>query len=46
MVRDARRCRAPHIAVIPRLDRGIQYAADFRFLTDALEYWVARFRGR
>jgi hypothetical protein len=29
-------------AVIPRLDRGIQYAARFRSITDASEYWIVR----
>jgi hypothetical protein len=29
-----------------RLQRGIQYAAAFRFKpTAALEYWITRFRG-
>jgi hypothetical protein len=47
--RYARRCI--HIfAVMPRLDRGIQYAAadlvGASSATKAAEYWIARLRGR
>jgi hypothetical protein len=31
--------------VIARLDRAIQYAEPFNFLTDACGYWMPRFRG-
>jgi hypothetical protein len=31
--------------VIARLDRAIQYAAAFRTIAMALEYWIPRFRG-
>ncbi len=30
---------------MPRLDRGIQYAAAYRSITIVSEYWITRFRG-
>jgi len=31
---------------MPRLDRGIQYAAASQFITTAAAYWIVRLRGR
>jgi hypothetical protein len=42
-VREAQRA-APQKAVIPA-HAGIQYAAVYRSITSALEYWITRFRG-
>jgi hypothetical protein len=37
--------RRAHLTVIPR-KRGIQYAAAFRSIANASDYWIARLRGR
>jgi hypothetical protein len=37
-------CAAPQKAVIPA-KAGIKYAAVYRSITSALEYWITRFRG-
>jgi hypothetical protein len=34
-----------HLVVIARLDRATQYSRALMMNTDALEYWVTRFRG-
>jgi hypothetical protein len=34
-----------HLVVIARLDRAPQYSRALMMNTDALEYWVTRFRG-
>jgi hypothetical protein len=31
--------------VVVRLDRAIQYAAAYRFIANAAEYWITRIRG-
>ncbi|HXO72971.1 MAG TPA: hypothetical protein VN838_28785 [Bradyrhizobium sp.] len=36
---------ATYTAVIARLDRATQYTEASRLISNALEYWILRFRG-